>query len=346
MPLRAQETHWDEFAAAFGFLEESDDSYIRGKYGLVSAFLVNRSDTEYFNQGQALKALFLYALLERHGDFVVPALQIAGQSDQKENDRFLEEVRLNLRLKLNRAAACGLPRNAAYHAMDVELQKYAAQWSLPFTTTRGPAASSPRQLAKPLSEKTLSGYYDRTLSYLEEVKTLERRGSNKNIIVLTEIGKRLLSGLEDVGIGRVEQTEVPPSFETIHDAFSIERDKYDRLFTPPITQGAFERVIMSALLPDKPLIPWKRHEEDFKERYMEVVQHLGERLSSAARLDVVRLALFTYSIGKARAAQFDDSEGDLNANLVVDIARQDPSRYILGHARTGRRFWSVAFIRR
>jgi hypothetical protein len=347
MPLRPQETHWDEFAVAFGFLEDTDGSYIRGKYGLVSEFLTTtKSDTEYFDTQRALRALFLYTLLERHGDFLVPALQIARQNNQTASDQFLQEVRSSLQLKVDRAAGSGLPRNAAYHAMDEGLHRFSAEWNVASARTRGTGVSLAQRLTKPLSEKTLSGYYGRTLSYLEEVGALERRGSNKNIIALTDLGARFWRSLGVIGLGEAGTLEVPPSFETIHDAFSVDQEKYESTFRPPITQGRFERVIRSTLLPDRPTTPWRLSEDNFKRLYPEVVFALGERLSGAARLDVVRLALFTHSIGAARAVEFDDDERDLNANLVVDIAREDPSHYLLGHARTGRRFWSVALVRR
>ena len=287
-------------------------------------------------------ALFLYALLEHHGYFVVPAMAIAKSKLAEPSDRFVAQVRTNLRIKLDRTRESHLPRNAAYHAMETELRRHAAEWGLEITSSSSNAIRH-RQLISP---KTLASYYGRTLSYFEEVQLLVRGGSNKGSISFTESGERFLACLRTVGFGNGGSTEVPPSFETVHDAFSLDKERYEDAFRPSVSQAIFESVIRSTLLPSHPPSSWRGDEARLKELYPRALIAASERLTNAARLDVVRLSLFAYTIGAARPIVFEDDGGDLNDNAVVEIARQDPSNYLLGHARSGQRFWSVALMRR
>jgi hypothetical protein len=353
--LRAQDTHLDELAAAFGFLEETRGGYIRGRFGLVAEYVQTlQTPGRYFDAERAMKALFLYTLLERHGDFVLPALLSTLETTVEDpNAAFTARVRQNLNKKLRRLRDSDLPRSAAFHALLSVLTRHSSEWAVE-TAALWPVNSrrSPSQLAHAgISDKTLSSYLPRTISYLADLGYAQRQAGPASRVYLTTSGERLIGAVESgMQIRLSDATELPPSFEAVHDAFSLDWARYLRVFTPAVTQARLEATVTAAILPDRPVVSWKRDEVDLQYVYRGIVEKLGTRLSNAARIDVVRLALFIRSIGTGVPLRMigDDpaSEGDPNDNAAVRIPLGDPKHYLLGHARTGRRFWTVALLRK
>jgi hypothetical protein len=190
-----------------------------------------------------------------------------------------------------------------------------------------------------LDDKTVEGYLGRTLAYL----------NNLDLAVpsaLSDKGNSLARTLEAEGFVPDGDLGLSPSFEAIHDAFSIDFDRYRDTFTP-VTQGTFERLAAAASLPGRSLVDW--HEvPNIEAEYAFIVDALSESLSGSARLDAVRLAMFLYSTGLGVPGNLDgeSAPGELNSDAAVVIARDNPRRFGLGHARSGRRFWSVTILRR
>ena len=127
---RPAKTHTHELAVAFGFLEEIGNNYIAGRYGLV-AQLIDHPDwpANYFDRERAKRALWLYALIERHGDMTLPVLGLASD-DQLADGPFVSVIKRHLVLKAQRWATGDLPRSAAHHAGAAALAKYGSDWGV------------------------------------------------------------------------------------------------------------------------------------------------------------------------------------------------------------------------
>lgn len=352
--LRPRSRHLDEFAASIGFLEQTGDNYIRGKFGLAAEFVHEMASSvrpgHLFNPARAFSGLIFYAFIERHGDLLLPALGASLWHADDPGSAFRSLVRANLDKKARRLGASSLPRNAAFHRAAAEIERHRQEWGTETPDTRK-SRTKPRE---PLDDKTLSGYFSRTVSNLEDLGFLEREIRGKRA-ELKPLGERLVAAFERQGLLRSEdRTEIPPSFETAHDAFAVTWERYSEIFAPPVSQGTIEQIVRESLLPGAAAPYWKVSAADLDELkcvYHEAVPILAERLTGAARLDAVRLALFLYGLGTGHPVTLEDQalrtpEGDPNGNAAVEIALANPAQYLLGHARMGRRFWSVARARR
>jgi hypothetical protein len=334
--------HLDEFAAAFGFLEEAGSNYISGKYAVVSALIGDLARRHrYFDAERAQIAIFLYALLERHGDCLLPYL-ILSRRGEATFPRFLELIRTSLQHKKTRFENAELPRNASFHEAVGALRRYAIEWGVDSAVRRTRREGAARPLRE---DKTLPGYFARTAAYCDDLGLTRRAGHTP-----TDLGQRLISAWESAANASLVPTaaEIPPSFEAIHDAFSVDWSKYARVFSPQITASTFEAVVQSTVLPHVARQGWR--DADLFEDYAAIVSEVSEPLSGAARIDAVRLGLFTLGVGVGRPvdlADLPDNGGyDPNAQAAVALGLGNPRRFLLGHARSGRRFWTVAQIRR
>ena len=334
----ASDSHLHEFATAFGFLEESGSNYIPGKYALVTHYIRHGGQTHpYYERDRAESAVWLYALLERHGDCLIPFMHLMRQNLSHASGEFVDLVRKSLTLKLVRLRDSSLPRNASFHEAVSALVRYSTAWGVP---TKRPSSVRP---AERLDEKTLQGYFGRTATYASDnglvIRSRETRVSDK--------GERLMVAWDAFTTAGSTTFEIPPSVEAVHDAFSIEWSKYRETFFPAISAGAMEHLVSEVVLPDALPVPWST--QDLEEEYARVVAAIGDSISGAARVDALRLAIWAHGIALGRRYVLDseqpDDEFDPNANAAVQIGLANPRRYHLGHARSGRRFWSVTLLR-
>jgi hypothetical protein len=343
------DTHWHEFAEAFGFLESSRDNYIRGKFGLVANYLIEAaSDSNgYFGLDRAARALYLYALLERHGDFVLPVLAAFDKSseiDKTWSARILDVFRSNLQLKLTMLDRSSLPRNQGFFTLKTRVEDalYRKFVDPP------PSEKSPKH---ELTKDTQYAYPVRTRTFLQDTGIFEEKRGVKVAYEFTELGHDLVSALNSEGmLTGAESRQIPPSFEAIHDAFSVTWQKYADSFTPAVSCQIFEQIIMRTVLPNSTPVYWKKYEGELAGLLPRIIRSVGNRIADGARIDTVRLALFLHQIGKGQPVLLDnqlENDGPANPNnhAVAELALKDPSRYMVGHARTGRRLWTVALLR-
>ena len=336
-------THLDEFAVAFGFLEETTGNYVVGRYGLMGQYIEDAAARHrQFSSERAVRALLTLALLDRHGDCLLPLL--AQVTTRDGSPAFAERVRATLGAKALAWNKADLPRNAAYREGVRLYSEYLGEWAVPSPWRERTVA--PRYTQKPtaLSDKTVDGYLGRTAAYASDLKLVD--GSAPSLH-LTAAGEALVAALDEEGLSPASNIGLPPTFEAVHDAFSVDLPKYSAAFAP-LTQGGLERLVSSAVLPHKERVPWEEVPDIIAE-YGQIVSSLSEALSASARLDSVRLGMFLYAIGRGVAPTLDNqSDGpfDLNDNAAVKLASGDARKYALGHARSGRRLWSVAVLRR
>jgi hypothetical protein len=343
---RNQISHWDEFAAAFGYLDSSGENYRRGKFSSVDRYLRERAGNgRYFDLKRARLAIHIYSLLERHGDFVLAVLRALGQPDTKSgyNQESIEVFKKALANREKQLANPKLPRNQAFHALEQELMRYMHEWALKELPPGTPQSS------EPLDEKTPPSYPARTYAYLADIGAVVAQTSRDR--ALAELGQALANALKNEGFVLDDATsQIPPTFEAIHDAFSVTWDKYAAIFKPPVTQGTFERVVSQALMPMALPSTWKQHELELKDELPRIVEAVGDPLTNSARIDTVRLAAFASQLGCGQAIRLDGAasaapEGPYT-NAISEILLSDPRRYMVGHSRKGKRLWSVALLRR
>jgi hypothetical protein len=336
--------HLDEFAVAFGYLEAASGNYFAGRYGLVGRYLEGVPARERrFSLERARLGLLVYSLLDRHGDCVLPALSTAGMVRKSAFDRFYAGVQEVLRGKATAWRGADFPRNAAYREGSRLYTEYLMQWAVP---SPWPAVSHSAGYPKKVDAhelKTIDGYLGRTYAYLQDLGfiTLAKTGAT-----LTSRGDVLVSALAEEGFAPSDDYGLSPSFEAIHDGFSVEYAKYANVFRP-LCAATMERLIAATAQPGRDLIPWADVPE-LRSEYPNIVGALSESLSASARLDSVRLAMFLYSLGLGTPAVLDESasaDRHLNTGAEVAIALESPKAFGLGHARSGRRFWSVTQLR-
>lgn len=341
-------SHLDEFAAAFGFLEEAAGNYFAGRFGLVGRYLTDvASRRRQFNIERARLGLLSYALLDRHGDCVLPFLATVGVPRERAIEEFKERVRTVLLQKARAWQAADLPRNAA-HREGVRLYiEYALQWGVEAPwPVRSHGFGAYRKKPTALDDKTLEGYFGRTQAYMHDLGLVgsQSRGAP---LQLTSRGREQTRALAAEGFDPADDRGLSPSFEAIHDAFSIDFARYQAVFRP-LTHATLERLAVASAFPGRGLTDWS-NVPDIVNEYGSIVGALSESLSGSARLDAVRLAMFLYSLGvgvPAALAPRDETEHGLNDNAAIDLAVRDPKHFGLGHARSGRRFWSVSVLRR
>jgi hypothetical protein len=334
-------SHLDEFAVAFGFLEEASGNYFAGKFGLVGRYLSDVAQRErHFNLDRARHAMLTYAVLERHGDCVLPTIAVLGSARRQGDFEFKRRMQSLLQRKAETWRDGDLPRNAAYREGVRLYSIYVHEWRIPpLWPTRASGLGIYGKKPNQLDDKTIDGYFGRTVAYLNSLELAIPSS-------LTDKGISLARCLDDGGFAPDGDIGLSPSFETIHDAFSIDFGRYRDIFKPA-TQGTFERLAASVSLPGRALVDW--HDvPNIETEYAAIVEALSESLSGSARLDAVRLALFLYSVGLGVPGDLDGeaSPEELNSDAAVIIARDNPRRFGLGHARSGRRFWSVTILRR
>lgn len=335
--------HLDEFAAEFGFLEDMSGNYVIGRYGQMGDYIEDAARRHrQFNSDRASRALMIYVLIERHGDCLVPLLAQVDAAEDREG--FVARVRDTLTTKANAWFESDLPRNAAFREGWRLYEEYLTEWDTPRPRPSRALSGSYGKKAKPLAPKTLDGYWGRTAAYAGDLDLVRGSGAS---LMLTPAGHTIAQSLQAIGLGPSANRGISPSFEAIHDAFSVDYSRYESNFRP-VTHGTLETITGAAVLPGKAPIPW-RELPDINSEYSSIVTALNEPLSGSARLDAVRLAMFLYGIGRGVVPTLDDNEngkGELNANAPAQLAAADPHRYALGHARSGRRLWSVAILRR
>jgi hypothetical protein len=340
----------DEFAAAFGFLEESAGNYFAGKFGLVGSYVsAKREGHRYFDDERARTALLLYSLLEKHGDCVLPVLSIISQGNDLNETTFSEAIARSVLAKAERWSGSALPRNQAFQFAETRYGEYVAEWAPDSARIASQPTRVRQRPIKPLEEKTKRGYLQRTVRYLTDLAVLARRAGSWQ---LTGSGNAMVSCGTSLGIALPSAIpELPPSLEVVHDAFSIDEARYDEIFQPRVDHGILERLVASFIFPETPVSVWRESERPSQNligEYQNVVSELSENLTGAARLDAVRLALYIFSIGigSPMTLASEESAERLNENAAVQIGLSDPHRFMLGHARSGRRFWSVTLLRR
>lgn len=340
-------SHLDEFAVSFGFLEEASGNYVVGRYGLVGEYLRNAASRHrQFSQDRAVRALLIYALLDRHGDCLVPLLALIREREQ--TAAFAARVSATLLRKAEVWRLADLPRNAAYREGVRLYGEYANEWQVPSPWPQ--RVVMPRYARRPLglSEKTVEGYLGRTVAYATDLKLVAGAAAS---LSLTAPGEALAAALSDEGLAPSANIGLPPTFEAIHDAFSIDYGRYASAFVP-LTHGGVERLVSSAVLPYRERTSWEEV-PDIGAEYGQIVSSLSEALSGSARLDSVRLAMFLYAVGRGVAPVLDNGPlgapggaFELNENAAVRLASTDTRKYALGHARSGRRLWSVSLLRK
>ena len=337
---RSQESHLDEFAVAFGFLEDAGTTFIPGKFALAMHFLHHApSSGGHVNIERGERAIWLYALLERHGDCLLPFLELSSGGEANVVP-FIRRIQDALNFKIQRLKTSQLPRNASFHEALSALTRMAVAWGA------APAQARP-SLRRPkggkLDTNTLAGYLSRTRAYAAGTELIDGAGRNST-------GADLLLREWRVKGSGLDVLEIPPSAEAIHDAFSIDPLRYAAVFRPPVSAGVFESLIYSLVLPARDAQPWE--DAEMAGILAAAVETLAEPLSNSARVDSVRLALFAYFAAVGRPIRLDSqqtAEGvdtDYNANAVVQLGLSNPRLFHLGHARTGRRFWSITLLRR
>ncbi len=338
---RRLDSHLDEFAVAFGFLEDAGTTYIPGKFALAMHFVGHAHGTAPFvNKGRAERAVWLYALLERHGDCLMPFLALAA-AGQANTETFIARIQESIRFKLDRLLKSPLPRNASFHEAIYMLNRMAVAWG----SEESPRGARRRSSGTALDVKTLGGYLSRTAAYAQGTGLTNKDGSN------SDAGAKLLSHWTSE-TSAAPVVEIPPSGEAIHDAFALDPARYASVFRPPVSAGVIESLVYSIVLPDRHPERWQR--EELGAVLTQAVEALGEPLSNSARIDSVRLALFAHAVAVGRPVQLDNDvpfssdveEPDYNANAVVQLGLSNPKLFHLGHARTGRRFWSITLLRR
>lgn len=176
---------------------------------------------------------------------------------------------------------------------------------------------------------------------------------SENSYELSSLGKLLVSTLQQEGIMISEDTcHLPPSFEAIHDVFSISFDRYQAIFTPSVMQQTIERIIMGTILPEMHPVLWTKYRGEIAGLLPAVVKTVGNKINEGARIDTVRLAIFLHQIAKGIPTIMENPDDDvanaefgLRNNAVIDLAAEDTNRFILGSARVGRRLWSINHLR-
>jgi len=349
--LHLQGTHLQEFASAFGFLELMQGAYIRGKYGAVAQYIDELPTHGYFDRLRARRALLLYALIERNGDFTVPAMFAAASGDPNPNQSFIRALRANIKAKIQRLGGNWLPRTAPYHAMMTELRNKELRFAdiVPVGPTGLPRKDASRPVG-PLSDKTLSSYLSRTITYLQDLGFAVRFRDSSQTPQPGQSGRDLIQALREHGFASDDQrTEIAPSFEAIHDAFAIKYAQYHKYVDPPVNSAVLEGIVCRTLFPDRPRVSWHEQEYEIACVLPRVIQSVGERLSGNARIDVVRLAVLIHFFGSGIplivADEYAADGYDPDRNCVTTVALRNPKRYSVGHARSGQRLWSVGLVR-
>lgn len=340
-------THPEEFAAAFGYLDLVGVTCRKGKFALAEQYVRHRAEGGgYFDTQRATLGLRMYALLEKHGDMVLPVLKALEESPSpgRMADEAVRIFRNTLALRYRQLNSPELPRNQAHHALREELARYLLEWDVEKSRNHPRPASA----AKILEPKTRLAYPSRTYAYLAEIGAVaDGSGHGRS---LTSLGLALVAALKREALNHEDESaQLPPTFEAIHDGFSITWEKYVSIFAPPVAQGSFERVVQSALLPSNPPSGWREEELSLKDELPDVVAQVGDSLTRSARIDIVRLALFLGRLGSGRPIILDDSHelrSDPLKNGVSQILLDEPRRYMVGHSRSGQRLWSVALVRR
>jgi hypothetical protein len=169
---------------------------------------------------------------------------------------------------------------------------------------------------------------------------------------LTETGLNLVSALKNENFLISEDaTHLCPGFEAIYDVFSATPTRYGEIFDPPVSIAMLERVIGRALLPGVECPPWEPRQKELERLLPDVAQGVADT-NGATRIDTVRLALFTYLIGRGQPAILDnqavshEGEWQPNGNAISSIAIADPKLYMVGTVRTSRRHWSLILLKR
>ena len=335
--------HIDEFALAFGFLEESSGNYFAGKFGLVGQYVAARARGRgYFDQNRAQAALLFYSALERHADCIFPLIVAISQDIEAPRALFAELIRRNVEFKKSRWMEADLPKNQAYQVGAEKYREYATEWAE--VDSADPHNQSRPRGPKRLVEKTRDGYYQRTVRYMSDLGFVSIGSDRKPRLSGRATEMVMMAEAQGVSFSR-DVAELPPSMEAIHDAFSINEERYLQIFQPMVDQGLFERLVGTFAMPNTQLVAWEEV-PGIAEEFPVIVDSLSENLTGSARLDAVRLAMFIYSIGAGRPTVLDSGAGSLGQSAAVELGLANPRKFMLGHARSGQRFWSVTLLRR
>ena len=360
LSLRPADRKLDEFAEAFGFLERSTAGYIRGKFGFVSNFLSTSSETEgYFDSDRANKALSIYALLERHGDFVLPTLCVTMQdgtykSGQKEDVKKL--FKDNLERKLEVLQNSKLRSSQALYLWQSQLNETISKWvgdgQKVGDNEKCPCGSGKRfKICQCgwLVRGTRDGYVSRTVTYLTDLMLMKKVVGARDKYELTALGQNLCDALRAEGmLSNKSVCSIPATFEAVSDNFGVTWQTYSEMSYPPITHSTFERVIMRGLLPNTPSVPWSEYSSELRDILPHAIRSTGDKATRRARIENVRLALFVNQIGTGRptllGSNSDDEDERKDRNVIFQLAVKEPNRYSLGRARSGR-YFSIALLR-
>lgn len=351
--------HRDELALSFGFLERSGENYVRGIFGMIPlVFDALESKDNLFDRQRAIRGLLLLSLLARNGDAVVAVVSSLMRNEgTKQSTAAIRMLENGIPRRYSALKASQLPAGIARLEVERHLHDLVLRWQP--KQRRSPEDSNPaedpppsRQLLKeptrPLSDSARNGYYSRTVTYLEDLGLCQRQPEEA---ILTASGLRLAKALALCGYVNLDSDKValPPSYEAVHDAFSVSWGAYTTLGEPPNTRGMLENIVQSTVLNSSAPVPWRTRQSELKDFFHTIVTASAEINSRTARIDTIRCAMFLYCLGRGEAVMLDEDnwgrDRDLNANAPVEFALRDPGRYSVGRGAAGRRFWSITLQR-